>query len=694
MVPEAARVRAEKLRAEIERHQYLYYVLDQPEISDAAYDALMDELERLEAEFKDLVTPTSPTQRVGGVPLAKFRKVTHRTPMLSLQDVMRQEDFRYWEERIEKLVPARDLEYYCELKIDGLAISLLYENGNLSVGATRGNGVQGEDITQNVRTIPAVPLKLHIPSEEEVRRFLKRFPDVDKSSLQKRLSSCEGPIEVRGEIFIELTVFQKLNNEQEKRGSAPFANPRNAAAGSVRQLDPKITATRQLDFFGYSLRDEATFGIHTHEQAHELMRLIGIKTQGDSQACAHGASVQQFFQKITKKRAALPFWIDGIVVSVNDNSIFETLGVVGRTPRGAIAYKFPPEQATTVIQDVQFQVGRTGVLTPVATMRPVFVAGTTVTHATLHNIDEIKRLDVCIGDTVIVEKAGDIIPKVVSVLKELRQGSERSIEIPYACPICGSPVRHLEGEVALYCSNNECFAKERERLIHFVSKKAFDIDGLGEKIVEQLINNGLIHDASDFFVLTLGDIQPLERFAEKSAENLIVAIEQSKDISLERFIFALGIRHVGEETARVVAEELGSIERLMNTSYEDLEVIQTIGPIIAQSITDYFRQELNKDLIQRLLKNGVRIQPLKKKGVQPLKGKTFVMTGSLETMTRDAAKEKIRALGGDVSSSVSKSTDYLVVGIDPGSKYENAKKLGVQILTENDFLSLLDRKAR
>lgn len=691
MTRKEAEARIQRLRTTIDHHRYLYHVLDRQEISDAAHDSLKHELYTLESQFPDLITSSSPTQRVGGASLKQFSKVTHRSPMLSMEDIFSAEELAEWEARLRKLAPQAPQGYYAEIKMDGLAVSLWYEDGILKVGATRGDGTVGEDVTQNLKTIEAIPLVLRKPLEKEIDAFIKRWSgSMNVQRFRARLANLAGTIEVRGEVFMTKKVFERLNREQEKKGAPPFANPRNASAGSIRQLDSNVTASRQLDFFGYALMNEETFGITTHQQAHELLMLLGIKTNRQDAYCLDHDAVTAYHAAIKKARERLPYWTDGIVVMVNDNTTLATLGVVGKTPRGVIAFKFPGQQVVTVVREVNFQVGRTGALTPVATFDPVVVAGTTVTHATLHNIDEIERLDVRIGDTVIIEKAGDIIPKVISVVKEMRSGKEKHIPIPQTCPICSSAVIRREGEVALYCANVSCFAKEREQVIHFVSRKGFNIDGLGEKIVEQLIQEGLIHDAADLFTLTRGDLEPLERFAEKSASNLIEAIKARRSIELPRFLFSLGIRHVGEETAHDLAQYFGTLGAIRAASREAFEAVPNIGGVVATSVFEYFRDHRSQRFIEKLLSNGVDIKPFVRPKQSPaLIGKTFVLTGSLSSLTRDIAQEKIRAHGGDVSSSVSRETDYVIAGKDPGLKYEKAKKLGIAILSEKEFLKML-----
>jgi len=687
MDKQQAKQRIEKLRKEINHHRHLYHVLDKQEISDAALDSLKHELYKLEQEHPDLITPDSPTQRVSGKPLDKFKKVKHSVRMLSLEDIFSFEELEAWEKRIKKLGSGK-FDYFTEMKTDGLAISLIYEDGFLKIGATRGDGAIGEDVTQNVKTIEAIPLKLEEPGKRELASFYKKFGrTIDKKKFEKFVKDFKGIFEVRGEAYMQKKVFEKLNKEQKKKKQAEFANPRNAAAGSIRQLDPKIAENRKLDFFGYNI--VTGVGQTTHEQVHEIMKLLGIKINPIYAYCSNLKEIQKYFEKVQRKRDSLDYWIDGVVINVNNIELYKKLGTVGKAPRGMVAYKFPAEQTTTVVKEVKWQVGRTGAITPVAVMDPVQIAGTTVTHATLHNYDEIKRLGVRIGDTVILEKAGDIIPKVVKVLPKLRTGKEKGIHTPKKCPVCGGTVKKKAGEVAIYCSNKNCFALEIKKIMHFVSKKAFDIEGLGGKIIEQLVNEGLISNAADLFKLTKGDIEPLERFAEKAADNLIQSIEESKNVTLSRFIYALGIRHVGEETAVDLANYFGTLQKLISAPQERLESIPDVGNIVAKSIYEYFDDSKNQKFVQDLIKSGVKIEEVKIKRHQPLKGKIIVLTGTLESLTRDDAKAKIRSLGGDVSSSVSKNTDFVVVGTEPGSKYGKAKKLGVKIIKEKEFSKII-----
>lgn len=685
-----AEVRIKKLRDTIEHHRYLYHVLDRQEISDAALDSLKHELYTLEQAFPSLITKSSPTQRVGGVALEKFEKVPHRIRMLSIEDVFSFEEMTEWHTRIAKLVPRVLLEFFAEIKMDGLAVSLEYEDGILKRGSTRGDGRIGEEVTNNLKTIDSIPLSLRRPDEKEISVFLKTHHGrIDAVKFSKAMQSLKGHIEIRGEVFMGKKTFTRLNKEQEKKGLPPFANPRNVSAGTIRQLDPRIVADRHLDFFGYSMMNEDYFGVTTHEQVHELLRLLGVKINPMYALCQALSSVEKFHTEVIKKREKFDYWTDGIVVTVNENSVYDKLGIVGKTPRASVAYKFPAVQATTILQDVTFQVGRTATLTPVAHLRAVLVAGTTVSHATLHNVDEIHRLGVKIGDTVIIEKAGDIIPKVVEVVKSMRTGKEKAISIPTKCPICGSPVAQEKGKVAIVCTNSSCFAQELARMKHFVSKKGFDIDGLGEKIVVQLISTGLVSTPADLFTLTKGDLESLEHFADKSAQNLIDAIDTSREIEFSRFLFALGIVHVGEETAYDLAQRFGTIEVLGHATLEELEAVSDVGGVVAQSVYEFFHDSKKKEAVAQLIKNGVHIKAVHHTKKQTLKGMTFVLTGALETMTRDEAKALIRERGGDVASSVSAKTSYVVAGSDAGSKFDTAQKLGVAIINEQEFLKLI-----
>lgn len=665
MTKAQAKQRIEKLKKEIDHYRYEYHVLDKQDISDAALDSLKDELFKLEQEYPELITPDSPTQRVGGEPLSKFQKVEHSTRMLSLNDAFSREDVNDWYARLQRLDPGQKFTYCAEPKIDGLAMSLIYENGILHIGATRGNGRVGEDVTHNIRTIESIPLRLEtIPQLKKAKR-----------------------IEVRGEVYMTKKVFESINKEREKAGEPLYMNPRNTAAGSIRQLDPKMAAERELRFLAYALPTD--LGQKTHYEEHLLLKKLGFSTDADVKECNTIDDIWTMYEQIMKKRARYHYQIDGMVVQVNDNKLFHRLGVVGKAPRGALALKFPAEQATTIVEDIQVQIGRTGALTPVAHLKPVHVAGSTVSRATLHNIDEIKRLGVRIGDTVIIQKAGDIIPDIVEVLPNFRSGREKVFHMPKKCPACQSPVERHEGEVAYYCSNKKCFAQQKEQFYHFVSKKAFDIDGLGPKIIDQLLDEGLIHTPADLFELTKGDIEPLERFAEKKADNILASIQAARTIPLPRLIYALGIRHVGEQTAVMLAECFGTFAKLQKATAQQLEAIHDIGPAAAESIHQYFDDAHHQEFLAQLLVH-VHIQKPKQQRSQKLAGKSFLFTGGLESMTRDDAKQLVRENGGTIISSVSKKLDYLVVGEDPGSKLEKAEKLGIKILTEKQFLQLLD----
>jgi DNA ligase (NAD+) len=669
MDKQEAKKRIEKLRELVNHHRYLYHVLDKQEISDAALDSLKKELFELEQKYPELITPDSPTQRVGGEALKEFKKVKHSQRMLSFNDAFSKEDMEDWQERFTKLLSDSDknkVDYYCELKIDGLAIELVYENGFLKTGSTRGDGAIGEDITQNLKTIEAIPLTIG-----EKKQVI-----------------------IRGEVFITKKEFQRINKEQKEKGLAVYANPRNIAAGSIRQLDPKVTAGRKLDSFAYELLTD--FGQKTHEEKHKILKEFGFKTNKHNKYCKNLEEVLNFREHWKKEREKLDYEIDGVVVLINNNEIFEKLGIVGKAPRAGIAFKFPQAEATTKVLDVKVQVGRTGAMTPVAVLEPVQVTGITITRATLHNEDEIKRLGLKIGDTVIVGRAGDVIPDIIKVLPELRTGKERNFRMPNHCPSCGTRLRQGYGGQAklseskiLRCENPKCPAKNRRNFYHFVSRTAFNIDGLGPKIIDRLMDEGLAQDPSDLFDLKEEDVAVLERFAEKSAENLIKSIQEKTEIPLAKFIYALGIRNVGEETAIDLAKHFQTIEKIKDAKLEDFEKILDIGPVVAKSIYEWFREKDSLKFLARLEKKVKITNPKPKVGSDKLKGKTFVLTGSLEKMSRVEARAKIRELGGDVSESVSSKTNYVIVGADPGSKAEKAKKLGVEILSEAEFLNLI-----
>ena len=679
-----AKERIEKLKKLINHYRYLYHVLNKEEISPEALDSLKHELWQLEQQYPEFITPDSPTQRVAGKPLDEFKKVNHEIPMLSLEDIFNEKELYDWEERLKKIAPNRHWDYYCELKMDGLSVSLIYEKGVLKRGATRGDGKTGEDVTQNVKTIEAIPLSLREPEKKEFEA-----EDLPRELYDKLLKAIQnGKIEFRGEVIMTKKVFEELNKKYKKEGKPLLSNPRNAAAGSLRQLDPKITAERKLDCYIWQM--VTNIGQKTYQETMKLAKLCGMKIVLGTHA-KNLKEVIEFHHHWAKNKEKLPYNCDGVVVKVNQLDLYPLLGVVGKAPRYWIAFKFQGKEATTKIKDIVIQIGRTGKATPVAILEPVNLEGVVVSRATLHNEDEIRRLGVKIGDTVIVRRAGEVIPEIVKALPELRTGKEKEFKMPNKCPVCGAPLERRVGEVDYYCTNKNCFATQKRFLYHFVSKKAFDIEHLGPKIIDQLIEEGLIETPADIFKLKKGDLVPLERFAEKSAQNLIDAIEKAKEIPLERFIYALGIRHVGEETANILARKFGSIENLKKASLEELEAIPDVGPIVAKSIYEWFRNARNIKLVDGLLKAGVKIIT-PKKVEEKLKGKTFVFTGALKTMTREEASEKVRLLGGKVSSSVSKNTDFVVVGENPGSKYEKAKKLGVKIITEKQFLKLLKLK--
>ena len=678
MTKDEAKKRIVKLREAIEKYRHAYHVLDESLISDEALDALKKELFDLEQQYPDLITPDSPTQRIGGEPLKEFQKARHEKPMISLNDAFSEQDVHDWLKRLENYLE-REVKggFYCEHKIDGLAIELVYENGVFIQGSTRGDGLVGEDITQNLKTVEAIPLRLDIKnSKSEIPSYLV----------------------VRGEVFMTRKDFARINKEQEKKGEKVFANPRNMAAGSVRQLDPKITASRKLDSYQYALVTDV--GQKTHEEEHEFLKKWGFKTNPHNKLVKNVEEIFEFHKEVAKAREKLAYEIDGIVITINDNRTFETAGVIGKAPRGAVAYKFSPKEATTVVEEIQIQVGRTGALTPVAILKPARVGGITITHATLHNYDEIQRLGVKIGDTVIVSRAGDVIPQITKVLKELRTGREKEFHMPSVCPIDGSRV--VKDGVAYRCSNKNCGARQREFLYHFVY--VFGMEGLGPKIIDRFLDEGLISDAADIFTLKKGDIEVLERFGEKSAENIINEIASRKKIPLSNFIQSLGIFHVGEETSRLLEKQiiakfkvqssrfevLNLLDYFKNISVEQLQEVQDIGPAVAESIVNYFQDKQHKNFIEKLDKIGIEIET-NKLGTQnsKLKGRTFVLTGTLELMSRDEAKNKIRALGGEVNESVSKKTTYVVAGAEPGSKLEKARKLSVKILEEKEFLALL-----
>lgn len=671
--------RIEKLRILIDDLRYRYHVLDDPSVTDAQYDSLMRELVELETKYPEFQDTNSPSQKVGGEPLKEFKQVRHATPMISLQDAFDAKEMEQWRERNIKIVPARDLDrngYYCEIKMDGLAVSLVYEKGVLIYGATRGDGKTGEDVTANIKTIRSIPLSL--------RKKSKYYQD----ALQKR-------IEIRGEVYMPKASFEELNVLRQSNKEALFANPRNAAAGSIRQLDSKITASRNLNFMAYSLIGIET---ETHEQEHKIIASLGLPSNNHNSFCKNLEEVNLLWQEWSKLRPKLPYQIDGMVVNVNDEKLFTRLGIVGKSPRGSIAFKWPAEEVTTTLEDITVQIGRTGKLTPVAELKPVEVAGSIVSRATLHNEDEINKKDIRIGDTVVIRKAGDVIPEVVKPLLKLRNGKERKFSMEEYCRKNNLSITKKEGEIDYYAKDKKIFIILQRKIEHFVSKNAFDIDGLGTKIVVQLLNKGLINDAADIFTLTVGDLEPLERFAQKSANNLIEAIESKKQVSLARFIYALGIRNVGQETAFDLAQYLNRqnsnattnkiIAEFSKLTIEQLQGLSDIGPIVAESIYQYFHNPETQQFLHKLINNKIQII-LEGGAKTKLAGMTFVLTGTMKNYNRDEAEEIIRQLGGEVSGSVSKNTTYLLLGDKPGSKYDKAKKFNIKIISETEFEKII-----
>ena len=672
---QSAEQRIKELRREIRRHNRLYYEQNTPEITDAQYDALLRELQNLEAQYPDLLTPDSPTQTVGEKPAEKFQKVEHLAPMLSLQNAMNEEEIREFDQRVKRQLgwpEKKPVEYVCELKLDGLSVNLIYRQGLLDRAATRGDGLIGEDVTRNVRTIRTIPTALAAGAPEL--------------------------LDVRGEVFMSKADFQALNTRQEEEGQKTFANPRNAAAGSLRQLDPQITASRPLTAFFYALGDPSAFGLATHEEM--LRRLSGWKlpVNPKRELCRHVDEAIAFYRAMIEQRHKLPYDIDGIVLKVNDLQLHKRLGALSRSPRWAVAGKFPAEQAETTVLGIEIQVGRTGVLTPVAKLKPVFVGGVTVQNASLHNQDEIDRLDVRVGDVVVIQRAGDVIPEVVAVRAEKRPPiapAPFSIrrKVKDQCPSCGGEIVQLEGEVALRCINSKCPAKVIEGIKHFAAKGAVNIDGLGDKLIRQVVEKGLVKSPVDLYRLTLDNWAALERMAEKSAQNILDALAASKQVKLDHFLVALGIRHVGEVTARALADAFGSLKKLREAGFDELSQVEDIGPIVARAICDHFADSGNSQLIDGLLDVGLKPTWVKKEiaADSPFAGKTVVLTGELSSMTRDEAKARILELGGKVSGSVSKKTSLVVAGPGAGSKLREAKKLGVQIMEEDEFLKMLER---
>ncbi|HEY4493884.1 MAG TPA: NAD-dependent DNA ligase LigA [Candidatus Paceibacterota bacterium] len=680
--------RITKLRAEIARLRDLYHTENAPEVTDEVYDSLTRELRSLLKQYPEFYDPNAGENRVAGKPLDKFVKVKHRTRMLSLNDVFGEEELYDWEKRIKKLIPGSKFNYFCEVKFDGLAVALIYEKGEFRRGATRGDGFVGEDITENLKTIPSIPLILG-SSRSDLGNSKRSdlFPPIH--------------IEVRGEAVMSKKTLEKLNKKQEREGKVPFANTRNAAAGSLRQLDPRLARERELDFFAY---DIASSDFKTHSEKHQFLKKIGFKVDMHDAICQDLNEVIVFIKKFEKIRTKFMYGTDGIVIHVDPVVFQEVLGVVGKAPRYVAAYKYPAERATTIVKDIRVNVGRTGVLTPLAIFEPTLVAGSMVGKATLHNMDQIERLGLKIGDTVVIEKAGDVIPKVVEVLTHMRTGKERKFKMPEKCPTCNtklekkrsdlknSPRSDLKESVAYFCSNKKCPAKNERALEHFVS--VFEIYELGPKILRRFKDEGLITDAADIFTLKKEDIEILERFGEKSADNIVREIESKKKIPLHRFLWALGIVHVGEETARDIATHFRTLERLINSARSDLDEIdsiENIGPAVSQSLYEFFQDKNNLNFIKKLEKNGVVVEKAEKVKAGKFTGLQFVLTGTLSRMSREITKERILKLGGKVSGSVSKNTSYVVAGADPGSKFKTAEKLGVKILNEEEFVKMVNK---
>ena len=665
---QSAKLRVEELRSQISYHDHRYHVLDQPEISDAEYDDLMRDLRSLEESYPQLITPESPTQRVSGEPVAAFGIVEHPVPLLSLGNAFSEEELRAWHGRASKLADTNAFAMVCEPKIDGLAVALVYERGRFAVGSTRGDGRRGENITQNLRTIKTIPLKVSA----------KRLPAL---------------FEVRGEVFMTRAGFERMNEERAERGEPLFANPRNSSAGAVRQLDPRITATRPLDIFVYALGwAEGGSVPDTHFETLDWLGSLGFRVNPEAVRYAGIDDVWRHCQRWQDKREELDYEIDGIVVKIDDFALHETLGVAGREPRWAIAFKFPPTQRTTKLVDIGINVGRTGSMNPYAILEPVNIAGATVRMATLHNEDDIKRKDVRIGDTVIVQRAGDVIPQVVGPVTSKRTGKERRFRPPRKCPACGTKVERPEGEVMRYCRNPVCPAQAYRQLAHFVSRGAMDIDGVGEQLSLALLEAELVHDAADLYFLKKQDLLKLDRMAEKSAQNVLDAIDASRARPLGRVLFALGIRHVGSETAALLAQHIGSIEALMEAGVDELAEVPTVGPVIAESAHEFFRDKGNRQLLKKLRRGGVLMEAKATTTVEgPLSGQTFVVTGTLAAFSRPEAEARIRALGGGTASSVTRSTSHLVVGEKPGSKLDKARQYDIPILTNEDFMALLRR---
>jgi DNA ligase (NAD+) len=669
--PAAVKKEMEELREKLRHHEYRYYVLDEPEISDAAYDRLMNRLKELEAAHPELVTPDSPTVRVGGAPREGFSAVRHARPMLSLDNAFSYDALRDWDRRVREGSGHEKIEYVAEHKFDGLSVSLQYEDGVLARGVTRGDGTTGEDVTPNVKTIRSIPLRVDVAILKKVKLPLN--------------------FEVRGEVMMTRKAFEALNRQQEQIGGKIFVNARNSAAGAVRVLDPAITAARRLDFFAYYLLVDGKVPFAKHSESLQALKQLHFRASEDWKLCVGIEAVIAYCEEWDAKREKLPYEIDGVVIKVNSTAIQNELGYTSKAPRWAIAYKYPARQETTVVNDIIVQVGRMGTLTPVAVLEPVQVGGVTVSRSTLHNMDEIERLGLQIGDTVLIERAGEVIPHILKVVKEGKH--RKPFRMPKHCPECGSRIHKAEDEVAYRCVNAACPAKRKESLLHFAGRHAMNIDGLGEKIVDQLVDKGLVKDVADLYSLKLEDLAALERMAEKSAQNLLDEIEASKKNSLARLIYALGIQFVGERTGQLLAEHFSSLEEVAAAKEEQLLEVPEVGPKVAASIVEFFSEPANRQLIKKLHKAGVHPTAEKRKvKSDKFAGKSFVFTGGLANRSREEAGEIVQQHGGKVSGSVSKKTAYVVVGTDPGSKYDKAKELGVMILTEPEFEKLLRLK--
>ncbi len=676
-IPSNVRAEADGLRREINRANYLYYIKDQPEISDADYDKLMRRLQEIEAKYPSLVTPDSPSQRVGAAPQAEFATHDHSLPMLSLANSFGEDELRAFDGRCKRFVglePGQEIEYVCELKFDGLAVSLTYVDGILAVGATRGDGARGENITENLRTIKSIPLNIHHSRRDS--------PDV---------RPVPGRVEVRGEVILLHEEFRRINEERETSGEPTFANPRNAAAGSVRQLDSRITAGRNLTMFCYGIGACEGVAFSTQSEVLQTLSDWGFRVNPDVKICSNIDEAAEYIRQWETRKEELPYDVDGMVVKVNSLDLQNRLGFVARNPRWATAYKYPAHQVQTRVNDIIVSVGRTGALTPVAFLEPVEVGGVTVSRATLHNESEIRRKGVRIGDTVVVQRAGEVIPEVVEVVVSKRTGAEREFVMPAKCPVCGSDVERAEGEAVARCVGIACPAQVRENVIHFASRSAMDIDSVGPSLIEQLLNRNLIRDPADLYSLSVEDLEPLDRMARKSADRAYNAIRQSKSASLARLVYALGIRHVGERTAQVLADRFLSIDALRGATEEDLAQTPDVGPIVAASIARFFRQEETGEVLRKLKEAGIDPKVEARAQSEAFAGKTVVFTGGLETMTREQAEATVYKLGGSPSSSVSKNTGLVVAGEKAGSKLNKARSLGVRVITETEFIEMLRR---